>query len=219
MVVLARLKGAKQATPQVHEPPVKSLVNGLKYVWGNQAVLVLLVIAFMLNLLAAPYRYSFLPLFARYILDAGATGYGMLTSMAGVGALAAGIWVVCLGHVKQKGRLVVWGSFVWAASLLLFAASTWYSLSLALVFVAGLTQAITWTVIATLILSHTAQPMRGRVMGLRSGVVVSLPFGNLLAGAVAERLGAPIAQGAYAAIAIVIMLAIVLRVPALHKLE
>ena len=107
----------------------------------------------------------------------------------------------------------------WPASLLLFALSTWYGLSLALVFVAGLAQAIAWTAIATLILSNTEQAMRGRVMGLRAGVVISLPFGNFLAGAVAERFGAPIAQGAYALSAIFIMLAIALLVPSLRKLE
>jgi predicted MFS family arabinose efflux permease len=180
---------------------------------------VLLVIAFLLNLFAAPYRYSFLPLFARYILDAGPAGYGMLTSMAGLGALVAGVWVVFMGNVRHKGRLVVWGGLIWPASLLLFAVSTWYSLSLSLVFVAGLTQAITWTAIATLILTNTAQPMRGRVMGLRTGVVISLPFGNFLAGAAAERFGAPMAMGAYAACAILIMLVIVLWVPSLRRLE
>ena len=72
---------------------------------------------------------------------------------------------------------------------------------------------------ATLILSNTAQPMRGRVMGLRTGVVISLPLGNFLAGAAAERFGAPLAQGAYAAIAIVIMLGIVLLVPSVRKSE
>jgi len=219
LVVLFRLKGVKQAIPPVQESPVSSLISGLRYVWSNQTVLVLLVIAFLLNLFAAPYRYSFLPLFARYILDAGPTGYGMLTSMAGFGALLAGLWVVSVGNVRRKGRLVVLGALTWPASLLLFALSTWYYLSLTLVFVAGLTQAITWTLIATLILSNTAQPMRGRVMGLRSGVVISLPLGNFLAGAAAERFGAPAAQGAYAASAIFIMLAIVLLVPSLRKLE
>ena len=219
VVVLLRLKGAKQSVAEIHESPAKSLIAGLKYVWGNQTVLVLLVIAFMLNLLAAPYRYAFLPPFARYVLDAGAAGYGMLTSMAGLGALAAGIWVVSMGNYQRKGWLVVWGSLLWPASLLLFAISTSYSVSLGLVFVAGLTQAVTWTAIATLILSNTAQPMRGRVMGLRSGVVISLPLGNFLAGAAAERFGAPIAQGANAIGAIVIMLVIVLRVPGLRKLK
>jgi len=219
VIVLLGLKDVKRALPPVHESPGRSLIGGLKYVWGHQTVLMLLVIACLLNLLAAPYRYAFLPLFARYILDASATGYGMLTAMAGVGALAAGLWVVSLGNFGRKGRMLVWSAIAWPASLLLFAFSTSYYLSMTLVFVAGLSQAIAWTVIATLILSNTAQTMRGRVMGLRTGVVISLPFGNLLAGAAAERFGAPLAQGAYAASAMLIMLAIVLLVPSVRKLE
>jgi MFS family permease len=219
VVVLLRMKNAKQSTQLVHESPGKSLISGFKYVRGNQTVLVLLVIAFLLNLLAAPYRYSFLPLFARYILDAGPAGYGMLTAVAGLGALVAGLWVVSLGNVKGKGRLLVWSSLAWPAALVLFAMSTWYTLSLAFVFVAGLAQALAWTVIATLILSNTTTSMRGRVMGLRTGVVIALPFGNFLAGAAAERFGAPVAQGAYGVSALLIMLAIVLLVPSLRRLE
>jgi predicted MFS family arabinose efflux permease len=219
LVLLMMKKDVRHGVAHGHEPPVRSLVSGLKYVWGNQTVLVLMVIAFLLNLLAAPYRYAFLPVFARYVLDAGPTGFGMLTAMAGFGALAAGLWVVSLGNYKHKGRLLVWSSFAWPASLLFLAMSTSYSVSLALVFVAGLTQAIVWTVIATLILANTAQPMRGRVMGLRTGVVIGLPLGNFLAGALAEYLGAPFAQGAYAASAILVMLAIVLLVPNLRKLD
>src|SRR5690606_21310759 len=99
VVVLLRLKDVKREVGPLHESPVRSLIEGIRYVAGHRIVLVLLVIAFLLNLLAAPYRYSFLPLFARYILDAGPTGYGMLTAMAGVGALVAGIWVVSLGNI------------------------------------------------------------------------------------------------------------------------
>jgi len=219
MVLLMMEKDVRHGVAHGHESPMRSLVGGLQYVWGNQTVLVLLLTAFLLNLLAAPYRYAFLPLFARYVLDAGPTGYGMLTAMAGLGALVAGLWVVSLGNVGRKGRLLVWSGIAWPASLLLLAMSTWYSVSLVLVFVAGLAQAIVWTIIATLILSNTAQPMRGRVMGLRTGVVISLPLGNFLAGALAENFGAPFAQGAYAAGAILVMLAIVLRVPSLRKLD
>ena len=219
VVVLLMLKDARQAVPHAHESTVASLVGGLEYVWSNQTVLMLLLIAFLLNLLAAPYRYSFMPLFARYILDVGPTGYGMLTAMAGFGALVAGIWVVSLGNFGRKGRLMVWSGLVWPASLVVFAVSTWYYASLALVFVAGLAQAIVWTVIATLILSNTAPAMRGRVMGLRTGVVIGLPLGNFLAGAVAERIGAPMAQGAYAASAILMMVTVVLLVPGLRRLE
>ena len=219
LVVLCRMQRAAPSVPSVRESAVQSLAGGLRYAWGNHTVLVLLAVAFLLNLLAAPYRYAFLPLFARYILDTGAAGYGMLTAMAGVGALAAGIWVVSRGNVRRKGRLVIVSGLLWPAALLLFALSSWYSLSLAFVFVAGLAQAIAWTVIATLILGHTTPAMRGRVMGLRTGVVISLPLGNLLAGAAAERFGAPIALGAYAIIAMVVMAAIAVLVPNLRRLD
>lgn len=218
VAVLLRMKGGRRPTQRVHESPMKSLIEGLRYVRENHTVLVLLVIVFLLNLVAAPYRYSFLPLFARYVLDSGPTGYGMLTAGAGFGALVAGLWFASLGNVKGKGRLVVWSSFAWPASLLLFAVSSSYYLSLALVFAAGFAQAIAWTVIAVLMLSHTSDSMRGRIMGLRTGVVIALPFGNFLAGAAAERFGAPLALGAYSASAILIMLAIVLLAPKLHRL-
>ncbi|HEX2825923.1 MAG TPA: MFS transporter [Burkholderiales bacterium] len=216
-IVLCMLPSSKHVAANVAESPAKSLVGGLRYVWSNQTVLVLLVVACLLNMLAAPYRYAFLPVFARYVLDTGPAGYGMLTAMAGVGAFVAGLWVVTMGNFRGKGRLLVWMALAWPLSLLAFAASTSYTLSLALVFAAGLTQAIVWTVIATLILGYTAPEMRGRVMGLRSGVVSSLPLGNLLAGAAAERIGPAWAQGAYAVAALVVMVGVVLKVPSLYR--
>jgi MFS family permease len=219
VVLLMMKKDVRDGAAHVHEEPVKSLISGLRYVRENQTVLMLLVIACLLNFLAAPYRYAFLPLFARYTLDTGPAGYGMLTAAAGFGALVAGVWVVSMGNYRHKGRLLAWSGFAWPASLLLLAMSTWYSVSLVLVFVAGLAQAMVWTIIATLILSNTAQPMRGRVMGLRTGVVISLPLGNFLGGALAEHFGAPLAQGAYAVSAMLAMLVVLMLVPNLRKLD
>jgi MFS family permease len=219
LVLLMMKKDVRHGVEHEHEPAGKSLVSGLKYVWSNQTVLVLMLMAFLLNLLAAPYRYAFLPVFARYVLDAGPAGFGMLTAMAGVGALVGGIWVVSLGNYQRKGRLLAWTSLVWPLSVLVFAMSTWYSVSMALIFVAGLTQGIVWTMIATLILASTAPTMRGRVMGIRTGVVIGLPLGNFLAGALAEQVGAPLAQGAYAVASILAMLAIVAWAPNLRKLD
>ncbi len=36
VAVLLLLKDVRQAVPHVHEPPVRSLIGGLEYVWGNQ---------------------------------------------------------------------------------------------------------------------------------------------------------------------------------------
>ena len=217
--VLLMLRHRKHAASHAHEPALRSLIGGIKYVWRHHMVLVLMAIALIMNMLAAPYRYAFLPVFSRYVLGAGPTGYGMLTAMAGVGALVAGLWVVSLGEFKRKGRLLVWTCMAWPVSLLLFAISTSYAISLVLIFIAGLSQAVVWTMLATFILSKTEPAMRGRVMGLRTGVIASLPLGNVVAGAIAERFGAPIAQGAYAITAILVMLAILAWAPSLYRSE
>ncbi len=217
LLVLLRLKGVKQAVAKIHEPPLKSLLSGFNYAWRNHAVLVPLLIALMLNLFVAPYRYSFLPLFARYVLDAGPAGYGFLTSMAGCGALVTGLWLVSKKKSSHRGRLLVMGGLLWPFSLFLFSLSTSYYLSLFLIFFAGIVQAICWTMIATLILSNTEQSMRGRVMGLRTGVVLSLPFGNLLAGAAAQSWGPSLALAAYTVCAMLIMGLIFILVPKLRQ--
>lgn len=219
LVVLFMLQPVKQSVPPAKESPGRSMIEGLKYVRSNRTVLVLLVLACLLNFLAAPYRYAFLPVFARDILNAGPAGYGMLTAAAGVGALVAGVWVVSLGNIDGKGRMLVWNCFAWSISLVLVAFSTSYYASVALVFVAGLAQAVCWTFIATLILGHTAQSMRGRVMGLRAGVVGSLPVGNFIGGAIAEQFGAPIAQGIYGLTSILLLLVIVAMAPELRRLK
>lgn len=219
VVVLFMLRTPRQSAPPAKESPGRSMIEGLKYVRGNRTVLLLIVLACLLNLLAAPYRYAFLPVFARDILDAGPAGYGMLTAAAGVGALVAGLWVVSLGNAEGKGRLLIWNCFVWSVALVLVAVSTSYAFSVVLVFVAGLAQAVCWTFIATLILGHTAQSMRGRVMGIRSGVVGSLPIGNFIGGAIAEQFGAPVAQGAYGVASTLAIVVIVALAPELRRLK
>ena len=61
--------------------------------------------------------------------------------------------------------------------------------------------------------------MRGRVMGLRTGVVISLPFGNFFAGAAAEQFGVSGALSLYSIFAMILMLSIILLVPKLRHLQ
>ena len=107
------------------------------------------------------------------------------------------------------GALLLAACFLWPGWLIVFALSTSYTLSLGLIFLAGLFQAFCWTLIASLILSHTEASMRGRVMGLRTGVVLALPVGNFFAGGIADALGPPLALIVYAVGSILVMLVLV----------
>jgi predicted MFS family arabinose efflux permease len=138
--------------------------------------------------------------------------------MAGCGALVTGLWLVSQKKSGHRGRMLVVGGLLWPLSLFLFSLSTSYYLSLFLIFIAGIVQAICWTMIATLILSNTEPSMRGRVMGIRTGVILSLPFGNLLAGAAAQSWGPSLALAAYTACAMLIMALIFIFMPKLRQL-
>ena len=133
--------------------------------------------------------------------------------------MVAGLWVVSLGNYNRRGRLVILGGLLWPISIFLLSLSSWFYLSLVIVFLAGVAQAISWTLIATLILSNTEASMRGRIMGLRTGVVISLPFGNFLAGAIAENFGVATAMAGYACCALLLMILIISRAPILRQLK
>ncbi len=133
--------------------------------------------------------------------------------------MVAGLWVVSLGNYSRRGRLVIIGGLLWPSAIFLLSLSSWFYLSLVIVFVAGIAQAISWTLIATLILSNTEASMRGRIMGLRTGVVISLPFGNFLAGAIAENFGVATAMACYACCALLLMILIINRAPILRQLK
>lgn len=70
---------------------------------------------------------------------------------------------------------------------------------------------------ATLLLSSVSGEMRGRVMGVRGLAVAALPLGNLMAGALTQRAGAPFTLMVFAGIAAVLMAGVLLSAPHLRR--
>ena len=96
------------------------------------------------------------------------------------------------GGGEGPARLVGYSAVVFGAALAVFALSGRMGLSLAAMVVAG------WGLFTTFIDSNitlqslTSDRMRGRVMALYSMTFLGIsPIGNLLAGALSEKFGAP----------------------------
>lgn len=194
-VVLWRLPlAAASATATRAEASMWSnLLDGLRYARADRTVLVLLVLAavpglFMLNYL------PLLPVYARDILDIGAGGLGLLTAAIGVGALAGALGVAVLRPGGGSGRLVVVGLAVASVALITFALSSALVVSLAALAVLGAAQVAYYATTNTLLQVIVPPRLRGRIMSLY--ILTSwgaIPLGNLLAGFLAERFGAPAA--------------------------
>ena len=146
---------------QAKESPLESVRGGFVFIRDNSVILGLMGMDTCVQFFGA-YR-SMMPVFARDILATGPTGLGALLGVPAFGALAGSAIVMAVGNPKQKGNLIVGVTLIYTAGLVCFALSRSLLLSLAIVFLLGLVDAIGETLRDTLVQLITPDAMRGRV--------------------------------------------------------
>ena len=164
---------------------------GVRYVRRRPRVLSLLIIAAVTSLFGAPY-ITLIPIFARDIFQLGPRGLAWMMGVAGAGAFCGALFLTYLGDFKQKGWFVLGGALGFGFFLIAFSLATSLTWSLAFLFGVGFMIVTAVAVINTLLHKLVTDQMRGRVMSMFIlSFVGTMPIGNLLAGAVAARYGAP----------------------------
>ena len=219
-LVLATLPIARQPElVRVEASLWSNLMDGLRYVRRqvDVAVLVLLATApalFLLNYLVL------LPVYARDILRIGAPGLGVLSAAIGIGALAGAVSLALLRPAGGSGRLMFGGLAVASVALVVFAVSPTVPVSVAALAILGGCQVAYYATTNTLIQVLVPGRLRGRVMSLY--ILTSwgmIPIGNLAAGVVAERFGAPVALAGGGIATLAAVLFVALRFPAVRDLR
>jgi MFS family permease len=144
-----------------------------------------------------------MPIFADRILHGGARALGMLMGATGVGALLGALTLAAKTEVRGLGRWVAFACAGFGISLILFAFSRNLALSVCLLLPVGFSMMLQMSSSNTLIQAMVPDRLRGRVMAVYSMMFMGMaPFGAFFAGALADRLGAPVtvSLGAIAAI-------------------
>ena len=147
-------------------------------------------------------HYSLLPGFTRRVLALDADGLGTLTMMSGFGSVAGVIVLSSLGDFKRKGLLIIGVTVGYGATMIGFAISGIFPVSLALITgvgaMAACFDAMQWITLQ----QNVPDDMRGRVIG---GWVFAIGFGwvgPLILGAVGEALGVQFAFAGAGAIVV-----------------
>jgi MFS family permease len=195
-----------------------NVIAGVRFVRRDPIVLTLLLLPLAPGVLNLNYLVL-LPVFARDVLQVGAPGLGLMTAAVGVGAVTGALSIAILRPGGGSGRLVLGGLIASSIGLLVFSLSPWLPLSmLGLAILGGFSTAY-YTTTNTLLQLIVPARMRGRVMSL---YILSstgfIPVGNILAGVVAERIGAPSTLAGMVVITLAVCAFVVLRVPALLAL-
>ncbi len=169
------------------------LREGFSYVRRRPALQMILRLQFVIAFLVFPYSIL-LPVFARDIFHVGATGLGMMNAAAGIGALTGSILLVLLcQHLKGGRGLLMTLCIIGGFMSLAFCLSHDLEISLLILVVLGSCTAMSTTISSTTLQILTPEGMRGRILSLWVMITLGMaPFGNLLAGWVAQSIGAPL---------------------------
>ena len=170
----------------------QDLREGLSFARKRPSLRVILLLQFIIAFLVFPY-IVLLPIFARDIFHIGAPGLGVLNSASGIGALSGAILLVVLSqHLKRGKFLLVLLCVLGGLASLAFALINVLNVAILLLIALGACTVMSMTSTNTALQLLTPEHMRGRVLSLWVMTALGLaPFGNLLAGWVAQSIGAP----------------------------
>jgi MFS family permease len=167
-----------------------SMVEGWRFVRHNETVRSGMLVLMLASFLAVPFS-TLLPIFAKDVMRAGASGQGLLLTGMGVGALLSSILIASLGNRLPKGRFMVGGAFTYGTLLVVFAASHWLLVSMALMVVIGLVNVWCNALVQTVVQANAPSEIRGRVMGVYQQRDLAVTAGSMLIGGLASAYGAP----------------------------
>ena len=190
IAVLSRLRER-----QLREAPVGSLptrlIEGFRYVRGDRVVMLLLAIVAVFSLLGYPYM-TLMPMAARrlYVHD-DARGLGILMGAVGVGALS-GALALSVRTPLNMMRTIISALAVFGIALGAIGFTHARLITVPLLAICGCAMVVCVALCNTAIQNRVPDAMRGRVLSMYTfGFFGFLPFGNLLAGSVAEHRGLP----------------------------
>jgi|HubBroStandDraft_6_1064221.scaffolds.fasta_scaffold04860_7 MFS family permease len=200
---LLMMRVSRAATQAHSASPFEHIAEGFRFVSNTAPIRVILMLLGLVSLVAMPYTVL-MPIFAEHILHGDARTLGVLMGATGIGALTGALVLATRTGVRGLGSWVWMACAGFGASLILFAFSRWYILSVLLLIPVGFTMMVQMASSNTLIQSMVPDRLRGRTMAVYSMMFMGMaPLGALFSGALADRITAPwtVALGGLGAIA------------------
>ena len=186
--VLGRLKDRQQRVDS--GAMMARMAEALRYVREHRTLLVLLAIVAAGSLFGFPYL-NLMPVVARSLFRDDAAGLGWLTASIGAGALGASLALaVRTPPLERMRRLIVGSLLLFGVALACVGVTRSVPVVVALLVVCGASMVMSLALCNNSIQQRVPDDMRGRILSMYTFSFFSfLPFGNLMAGTLAEHRG------------------------------
>jgi len=191
-----------------HRPGLRSILEGLSFVRGRQAIQGAYLID--INAMVFGMPRALFPALASTVFGGGASTLGFLYAAPGAGALAGALTTGWVSRIQRQGLAVIVAVIAWGAAITCFGLVSWLPAALALLAAAGCADVISAVFRSTIIQLTVPDALRGRLAGLQIAVVTGGPrVGDLESGAVAAAFGETfsVVSGGLACIAGALLLA------------
>ncbi len=204
--------------PPSRESFGRSLRAGLGHVAGDPRLRAATLLAAVASFLAFP-LITYLPVIAGDVLKTGASGYSLLLTSVGVGAIAGALGTAHRGDAEGRGRLMLLAFAAFGLVTVGASLSRWQWLSMLLLVGSGFTLTTAFSTLNSLVQEMAPEALRGRVLSIfglafRGGG----PVGSLVAGGLVRSAGAPAVMAAYAALLLCVASFLLLRGTELRRL-
>jgi MFS family permease len=188
---LLLMRVPKGRAPRSETRVLQELGEGFRYAFGFRPIRAVLVLLAVVSLAGMPYTVL-MPVIADRTLHGGPYTLGFLMGASGVGALCGALYLASRRSVLGLGRVIPLASATFGVGLVAFGSSRWLPLSLLLMLLTGSGFMVQMASSNTILQTIVREEMRGRVMAFYTMAFMgTTPFGSLLAGALAGRIGAP----------------------------
>lgn len=194
LAVLAAFS-AMRLPPMRRQPAPQALLgelrDGLLYAYRFTPIKALLSLTALVSLVGIPYTVL-MPVFAKEILHGGPLTLGFLMGASGLGALVGALYLASRKTVVGLGKLITLSTLLFGGSLIAFGMSRTIWVSLLLMLGVGFGMLVQMAASNTIMQTIVEDDKRGRVMSFYAMAFMGMaPFGSLLAGGLASRIGAP----------------------------
>jgi len=174
--------------PKIGEPVMKSLKEGVRFVFKTKAILGAITLDMISVLFGG--AIALLPVYAQDILEVGPEGFGALRAAPAIGAFLTMLITAYIPISRNAGMKLLAAIFGFGVCIIVFGLSSVFWISIVALFFSGVTDGVSMVIRQTILQLKTPDHMRGRVASVNSMFVGSSnELGAFESGVTAKLMG------------------------------
>ncbi|MBF8249605.1 MAG: major facilitator superfamily 1 [Candidatus Levybacteria bacterium] len=213
-LIIMKTSGEVEGTPA--KVSFKAILEGLVFIKSKTIIWSTMILDFFSTFFSS--ANSLLPIFAETILHVGPIGFGFLYAAQSIGAVLTGYIMAYIGKIKNQGKLLLLGVFIYGLATVIFGFSKYVWLSFLALFLIGAGDSVSAVIRNTIRQLVTPDYIRGRMTSINMIFFMGGPqLGEFEAGLLAGAIGAPLSVIVGGVATVIIAGVVALKIPILRK--